>query len=639
MIEPAIVVIAYNRKKPLRRLLKSIAEAHYPSKNITLHISIDASDQLKVKELAENFEWKFGDKVIDLKTENLGLLKHILECGELTNIYESIIVLEDDLVVAPNFYNYSIQANNFYSDDEKIAGVSLFTYSSEENNFYPFQPIQDKGNVHFIQVASSWGQSWTNAQWSKFKSWLIENPNGKEAILPEYILKWGSNSWKKHFINYLIDSDRYFVFPNISYSTNFEDDGTHASNTGLFQVQLNYNDSIPQFCTISESNSVYDVYFELTSFCIKKWCPSLQDFELEVDLYGAKPVQNIAKEYILTSRRGLNEVKSFGTKMKPLIQNVIAEIEGDQIKLYRKEDALPSGENRFLTLYSAQVRLDQYSKVRRQTAERVTVVVPVLDDQLEDLEVTLKAMNSDRFYNVTLIVVCSLASEDLVGNLVGCAPVEIEIFTLSSDKVDDLLSAGIAHCSTDYCSWIQPGMTIDLDKLEDVARIFQGMSQVQILHGLQEDVNENNYLKLNTANGRWTPQRANSNKSKAGKVRTELVFWRRSLISNDDISKLTSSKLFLELLKLNPIYLVALKLGDINSKNALAFLSSDDVEKSLKASEFQPKSGFRSVTRSVFHYWFRRNVPFFRLFYKETEQLPLVIRYDFKNNSFYLDNY
>ena len=93
MIEPAIVVIAYNRVEPLRRLFKSLAESYYPSENITLHISIDASQNSKVKELVDTFEWKHGEKIVDLKSEKLGLLKHILSCCDLTNKYESIIVL------------------------------------------------------------------------------------------------------------------------------------------------------------------------------------------------------------------------------------------------------------------------------------------------------------------------------------------------------------------------------------------------------------------------------------------------------------------------------------------------------------------------------------------------------------------
>ena len=639
MHSPAIVIIAYNRPASLRRLLKSLDKAKIAD-GTCLHISIDASEVKEVEHIAQNYEWKYGEKNVDVMPEHLGLKRHILRCGDLTEMYGTIIMLEDDLLIAPGFYQYAQQASSFYTSDDKIAGISLFTYSVEENNFNPFQPIQDDSDVHFIQVASSWGQCWNKDQWSKFKSWLIENQRGKESLLPEYILNWGNNSWKKLFINYLIDTDRYFAFPNTSYSTNFEEEGTHASRTGLFQAPLNMGITKPRLNRLEDSNSIYDVYFELQSISLKKLCPALNEFDFELDIFGNKPISSITSEYLLTSRRGMNAVKLFGSEMKPLLQNVLFEIEGDDIGLYRLEDLLPTEKNRYLNLYSGPVRLDKHSEVRRQKNEQVTVVIPILDHQLEDLKLTIQTIESDRFYNFTLLIVCSPGIKQVVEKLVTSVPAEIEIVGYETEILDELLRVGIAHCSTDYCSWIQPGMILDAKRMEDVARIFQGMLQVQILHGLSQEVTECSYGKLKTAKNRWTPHRANLVPNEAGNVRTELIFWRNSLISDDVLSKLTSANLFIEFLKLNPIYTVALKLGDFQGTSAVLSLSSDEVKKSLSASDFQPKGGFRSITRPIFYYWFRRNTLFFRLFYTETElQLPMVIRYDFKHDSFYLDNY
>ena len=90
MTEPAIVVIAYNRVVPLKRLLNSLSKAVYPSANITLHISIDASNIPAVAAVAENFEWKHGQKIVEVKKERRGLLRHVLECGDLTAKYDAI---------------------------------------------------------------------------------------------------------------------------------------------------------------------------------------------------------------------------------------------------------------------------------------------------------------------------------------------------------------------------------------------------------------------------------------------------------------------------------------------------------------------------------------------------------------------
>lgn len=48
-------------------------------------------------------------KMLLLKNQNLGLKKHIISCGDLTNIYDNVICIEDDLVLSPYFMNYVIK--------------------------------------------------------------------------------------------------------------------------------------------------------------------------------------------------------------------------------------------------------------------------------------------------------------------------------------------------------------------------------------------------------------------------------------------------------------------------------------------------------------------------------------------------
>lgn len=640
MLEPAIVVVAYNREKPLLRLLKSLANASYPSKNVTLHISIDYSPLAnELEEAVKNFDWEHGKKIVEVKSENQGLLKHVLTCGELVKVYGSIIMLEDDLIVAPGFYHYARKANDFYSKDEKVAGVSLFKYRVEENNFFPFHPIQDDADVHFIQVASSWGQSWTCAQWSKFKTWLIENPKGNDGCLPDYIVKWGSKSWKRLFITYMINNDLYFVFPNASYSSNFEEEGTHASQTGLFQVPLNLSVSDPRLKTWKDSNSIYDVYFELIPLAFKRLLPEFKAIDLELDLFGEKPLDHLNSEFLLSTRRGKSPLRSYGAQMKPLIQNVLFELEGTEIGLYRKEDLLPTETNRFLALEASTVVMDQCVRVRRQLVQQVTVVIPVIEGMLIELKETFQALESNRFFNCTFLVVCTDAIREEVGDIVEHAPVSIQVVSSVTTNLNELLCLGFASTRTEYCGWMQAGMTIDPVNLEKVARVFQEMAQVQILHGIEERFTEQNYLKLNTSKYRWTPRTANIKKMEVASVRTEFVFWRKSLLPHEKISDLNSANIFVELLKLNPVYVLAINIGSFNGKNTLSIATKEEVAESLMALDYQPKKGVRSILRPIFRSWFCSNIPIFRFFYREMEQLPMVIRYEIKNDSYFLDNY
>lgn len=639
MSEPTIVVIAYNREHSLKRLLRSIAQANFPANNITLHISIDASDNPRVAEVANEFEWNFGEKVVEVKSENLGLLKHVLECGELTNRYASIIVLEDDLVVAPEFYNYGKQALLFFSEDEKIGGVSLYTYSCEENNYYPFQALSDGSDVHFIQVASSWGQAWTKNQWHTFKQWLVEHPAGKDEVLPDYVQNWGNNSWKKLFIAFLIDTDRYFAFPNTSYSSNFEDEGTHATNTGLLQVSMNFGSAQTRFNKWEDSKSVYDAFFELKQSCLKELNPDLCAYNFDVDLYGEKTMDELRTEFVLTSRRGRNPLLTFGSSMKPLIQNVVFQVEGKDLGIYRKEDIEPTEKNRFLNLYSAPSAIEHHAAIDSQRREHVSVIMPVDKDQLEALKVSFSTIPSNEFHEVSVILVCNASISDEVRKITDGLALNVRVIESSSSNIDDLFRQGIKECETDYCVWAQPGMVVNVLRLANAARIFQSMKQVQAFIGSQVEEEEAAYTRLSVADLRWTPQRARLKKEKCIAQRTEWVFWRKDVFSNEGVNELTTSNLFVQLLKCTLVYPVAMKFGDFNGVERSSPLSVEELDRVLSPNEFPSKTGLKSLLRPIFSFWFHRNVRFFRLFYRELEQLPLVVRFDFKHNSFYLDNY
>lgn len=639
MNKPAIVVIAFNREKSLQRLLNSISKADYPTDDIVLHISIDASENECVKEVADQFEWQFGDKIVELKSSNLGLLKHVLECGSLTQKYGSIVVLEDDLVVAPNFYNYAVEATDYYAEDDKIAGVSLFTYPVEENNFFPFQPIRDNSDVHFIQVASSWGQSWTKNQWSHFRTWLIANPGGIESLLPGYVLEWGNNSWKKLFISYMIATDRYFVFPNTSYSSNFEDKGTHVSQTGLFQVSLNFGSSRPRFNSFSDSNSIYDVYFELIPEALKRIAPQFSAFDFEIDLYGVKPIDPKTSPYLITIKNGKLPVKSYAAAMTPLIQNVIFEIEGNDIHLLKTANVLANNEDpSFLEISESIVKLRQNAHAFSANDQQVTIVIPARDEG--QLQFTFDNLYKDRFHSVTVLICCSVELSrkfESMEEILGC---RVKWAHSESTNLSELLRQGFNACTTGYVSWVQAGMEINLKKFEQVAKVFSGMKQVNFLKGIDEDVCEKNYLTKNSAPYRVTAELLTSISERNRDVSSELTVWRTSMLDEIESNlKPDLSNLFIELLKVTPLYIFVDQIGSRNGMHSLHSMSRSDVKECLSHPKFKRNRVIRMLARPFFWHFFYLNVPFFRLFYKEIERFPMVIRYDFKNDSFYLDNY
>src|ERR1017187_6406667 len=118
----AIVVIAYNRSDCLKRLLASLQKAQYQEAKVPLVISIDKSDSKEVEQVAEAFQWEYGEKRINREDQHLGLKEHVFRCGRLAKEFGSVILLEDDLLVSPFFYRYALEARNFYDNDDLIAG-------------------------------------------------------------------------------------------------------------------------------------------------------------------------------------------------------------------------------------------------------------------------------------------------------------------------------------------------------------------------------------------------------------------------------------------------------------------------------------------------------------------------------------
>ncbi len=56
------------------------------------------------------------------------MLMESLQCGDLTEKYDAVVVLEDDLVVAEGFMQYVVAAVEAYKNNDEIAGISLYTH-------------------------------------------------------------------------------------------------------------------------------------------------------------------------------------------------------------------------------------------------------------------------------------------------------------------------------------------------------------------------------------------------------------------------------------------------------------------------------------------------------------------------------
>lgn len=332
----AIVTVGYNRLEGLKRLLNSIDRSHFSDNDIPLVISIDASGDEELYSFARNFKWNHGQKYVNIEIERLGLKNHIFQCGDLTKFFKGIILLEDDLFVSPEFYNYATASLTKYGDDDHVAGVAF--YSNEFNGYIglPFHPLNIGGDSFAMQSVCTWGQMWNARMWNDFKFWLDKwDEDFASFDMPEAIKQW-TRAWSKYYYAYIIANDKFFIFPYVSLTTNFNDGaGEHgSSNSPFVQVHLQYGNKQYYFEDF-EKLVRYDVYQQ--NLCLYDYL-GINYKDLSLDLYGQKLSEGKRAHYILSTQKlRLKTIKSFGLKMRPIELNIIENIPGDGIYLYEND--------------------------------------------------------------------------------------------------------------------------------------------------------------------------------------------------------------------------------------------------------------------------------------------------------------
>jgi len=335
----AIIVVGYYRLDSVKRITSSILASSYSKDNITLYYSLDYSNhQDSILKYLDTVTWKYGDVEVIVHPSRLGLREHILKCGDLSQNHDAIILLEDDLYVSKDFYNYATQSLNFYKDETRVAGIALYAAQFIEIHEMSFMPLKSKWDSYFMQIPCSWGQAWTREQWTRFRDWYNQNNTDeifRKKIIPEDVLLWPKTSWKKFYYQYMVEKNLYFTYPYDSHTTNFSDIGENIDDKRTFlQVELSQKKGIDYlFQDYNDSMIKYDHVGEPLAAMFTSLNQTVNLDDLTVDLYGNKDLENVKTEYILTSKLASEPIRSFARKLKPHELNIIQNISGNEIRL------------------------------------------------------------------------------------------------------------------------------------------------------------------------------------------------------------------------------------------------------------------------------------------------------------------
>jgi len=166
MLAP-IALFAYNRPKHLQKTLEAL-KADPLAGMSELYVFCDAAKKPEhasaVAEVRRIVRAITGFRTISVveRSSNLGLAKSIVSgVGALCSSHGRVIVLEDDLLVAPGFLTFMNAGLERYQDEENVYQVSGYMYPGS----YPGQ-----NDALFMPTISCWG--W--ATWAR--AWVYFDP-------------------------------------------------------------------------------------------------------------------------------------------------------------------------------------------------------------------------------------------------------------------------------------------------------------------------------------------------------------------------------------------------------------------------------------------------------------------------------
>ena len=258
----------------------------------------------------------------------------MMSLGEWFDKFDTLVILEDDIIVSPCFYSYVRQASDKYMESCEVCGISLYSFSRNYQTRMPFTPLSSQYDGFFMNCAMSWGEVWMKPQWKDFYNWYLTHQDFPfESHLPELICGW-TKSWLKYHTKYCIEKNKYFLFPYTSLSSNNGDVGVHVGigNSWGFQVPLQYGEKYNYKLPDSIEDAVrYDGFFE--NKMIYKVL-GIKERDCCIDLYGTQ-CNRLKKRYWLTlAKTNFPIVKSFALSSRPIESSVINGEPGNDIYLY-----------------------------------------------------------------------------------------------------------------------------------------------------------------------------------------------------------------------------------------------------------------------------------------------------------------
>lgn len=182
--------------------------------------------------------------------KNNGLANSVISgVTSIISKYGKIIVLEDDLIISPNFLEYMNETLEFYKDDDKIWSISGYNINFENKYNYEY-------DIYLNYRGCSWGwgtwkNRWELVDWEvkdyrKFKNnhTLRKKFNRGGPDMSQMLdlqMAGEIDSWAIRWCYSQFKNEMYTIYPvdSLIFNCGLDGSGTHSGITDKFNTNLN----------------------------------------------------------------------------------------------------------------------------------------------------------------------------------------------------------------------------------------------------------------------------------------------------------------------------------------------------------------------------------------------------------------
>lgn len=254
-----VVLFAFNRPDAFRASLEALA-ANDMAQETLLFIRLDGprneSDVESVAAVREIAMKAHGFRQVEVawSEKNRGLAASIISgVSQVLETFDSVIVLEDDLVTHPGFLAYMNAGLKRYREVPEVFSVCGYTNDVRMPSDYGY-------DAYFCPRSSSWGwgtwrDRWLSVDWNPTNDSLREHAaafnrwGGSDcASMLRSWLDGRNNSWAIRFCYSQFLQGKVSLFPCLSLvdtSAGFTGEGTHCQTYNRFRFRMAPENSLP----------------------------------------------------------------------------------------------------------------------------------------------------------------------------------------------------------------------------------------------------------------------------------------------------------------------------------------------------------------------------------------------------------